>query len=162
MPDPADWHDKAWAVLFRRSKSTARGAERKSHLCWSDPAKHWGPALFVTKKAAEAYIASRFAWINDPGQNHARHRMPKPVRVRASVSVVQNGQKSEALADLPAWRPIATAPKCGTIWLALWEDSGPVVGCWHRGAWRTRDKGYPLRPTHWLPLPAINEGRDDY
>lgn len=156
MPHPADWHDKAWAVLFRRSKSTARGAERKSHLCWGDPSKHWGPALFITKKDAQAHIARHFAWINDPAQNRAGDKMPKPVRVHASIRVAQGGEDISQ-ADPPAWRPIATAPRTDNGWLALLTVTGPYIGMWHRGAWRTRDRDQIIHPTHWIPLRPFAE-----
>lgn len=62
------------------------------------------------------------------------------------------------------WHPIETAPKDDRRYLLLWEPSkyGLVggmywIGRWNRRRWREYQKGWPLDPSHWQPLPAPPE-----
>lgn len=59
------------------------------------------------------------------------------------------------------WRPIETAPRDGTWFLAVWNDSRltavstPAYGVimWDGDEWREADD-IVSEPTHWLPLPT--------
>ena len=56
------------------------------------------------------------------------------------------------------WQPIKTAPKDCTDVL-VWDESFIYeIAYYHRGKWRYRPKGYPCKPTYWMPLPAPPEG----
>jgi hypothetical protein len=60
----------------------------------------------------------------------------------------------------PPWQLIETAPKDGTQLLVWAPDMGwyacagqPIVA-WNKGkGWYTSPGVYPLKPTHWMPLP---------
>jgi hypothetical protein len=52
-----------------------------------------------------------------------------------------------------AWKPMETAPKDGTIFLAT-EGSAMVTTYWHRNQWKAVDWA---NPTHWMPLPPPPE-----
>ncbi|GAA3668859.1 MULTISPECIES: DUF551 domain-containing protein [Acetobacter] len=63
---------------------------------------------------------------------------------------------SLAAADAAAWRPIASAPKDGTLILVTVKHIGcDVVSFWGTG-WRETTNGLMLRdePTHWQSLPT--------
>lgn len=73
---------------------------------------------------------------------------------------------SGAVADLPVekaslWRPIADAPKDGTMIICLFDLGGnkwPRALKWRKfcdthAGW-VNDVGDEYRPTHWMPLPA--------
>lgn len=71
------------------------------------------------------------------------------------------GLARAALDAAAAWQPIETAPRDGT-WILAWPCySGSMPVCMVRwegkrpACWK-RPMGYaiPLKPTHWLPLPA--------
>lgn len=63
---------------------------------------------------------------------------------------------------VPEWRPIETAPKDGSGFLAFWEtntrldDRSYGVVVFHRGEWCSPDNYSDTYgdPTHWMPLPA--------
>lgn len=58
------------------------------------------------------------------------------------------------------WQPIKTAPRDAMLLLGHVEDTAPLVGYYHRGAWREHNgKGTPCKPTYWRPLPAPPEGQ---
>ncbi len=68
---------------------------------------------------------------------------------------------------LPVWRPIESAPKDGTHFLAYWPDyignkSAAQIETWFCGSdgeerWETAWFGFATwdieKPTHWAPLP---------
>ena len=59
------------------------------------------------------------------------------------------------IAPVDEWRGIETAPKDGTIILALTEDGGRTV-YFHNGKWSYSEVFTCIvspSPTHWLPLP---------
>ena len=52
------------------------------------------------------------------------------------------------------WQPISTAPRDAMLMTGHNEDTAPIIGYYHRGAWREHNgKGTVIRPTHWRPLP---------
>ena len=62
------------------------------------------------------------------------------------------------------WQPIETAPKdgtwvfmttrCGILNIARWNKRHPDLGM--HGRWESKSNAsHILRPTHWMPLPAI-------
>lgn len=68
----------------------------------------------------------------------------------------------------PAWRPIATAPKDGTAFLAAFPESSYVArqdvrilhwSGWGGGTW-DNDSGYHVsaEPYGWMPLPPPARG----
>ncbi len=70
------------------------------------------------------------------------------------------------------WRPIETAPKDGTRYLAcdgkkMWTRNQPpncYAGDWEWNQNRTQWRGHAdgLNPTHWMPLPeALEAGGED-
>lgn len=75
----------------------------------------------------------------------------------------------EALAQIPRWQPIETAPKDGTrilvatkygIEVAEWEERAPqwgVVPAWIGMGLSTYEEDRELTPTHWMPLPPPPE-----
>lgn len=82
-----------------------------------------------------------------------------------------------ALADpvIRGWRPIESAPRDGTIFLAI-NARGNMTGFNHRfvysdklpegsekwaedAGWREVGKDWPSYPTHWMPLPEPPEGK---
>ena len=54
------------------------------------------------------------------------------------------------------WQPIETAKKTDEQIILLLSTNSivPLAGWWHRGHWRYGEKGRPVFPTHWRPLPA--------
>lgn len=73
------------------------------------------------------------------------------------------------MSDFPAWRPIATAPKDGTAFLAAFPESGYVArqdirilhwSGWGGGTWDS-DSGHHVsgaEPVGWMPLPPKARG----
>lgn len=71
--------------------------------------------------------------------------------------------------DVPAWRPIETAPKDGTLYLAMegsdmWVENAPeghFAGVWSwsesRRQWRGHAHSDDRFATHWMHLPAAPE-----
>lgn len=60
------------------------------------------------------------------------------------------------------WKPIETAPKDGTFVL-LWEKhAGLFVGNFRPGwaSWLSMPGAYCRQPTHWHPLPAAPEAKE--
>ena len=52
------------------------------------------------------------------------------------------------------WQPIETAARTNHRYVLVWaETGGYYVALWHRGEWRHGEKGRPVFPTHWMPLP---------
>lgn len=70
---------------------------------------------------------------------------------------------STAAAPAPEWRPIETAPKDGTWFIAFGPAGTEIVneppGC-YIGHWKKGRKGWDgfgrvtSYPTHWMPLPS--------
>lgn len=62
------------------------------------------------------------------------------------------------MTDDHGWRPIESAPRDGTAIIllepALYNNVNVWVGRWSRGAWRDDRKGYRLKPSHYLIIPA--------
>jgi len=63
----------------------------------------------------------------------------------------------------PAWQPIETAPKDGTVvlgWSGVWSVGMPETVLWldraERSGWFTYAGHHRFmnQPTHWMPLPA--------
>ena len=53
------------------------------------------------------------------------------------------------------WQDISTAPRDKMVLTGHTEDDAPILGYYHRGAWREHNgKGTVIHPTHWRPLPA--------
>ena len=82
--------------------------------------------------------------------------------------------------DLPTWKPIRTAPTDGTIVLCFGEVAGEIHGLYDEKLvypaqfcgksdyagfeWVVPQTDYAsmwMKPTHWLPLPAIPETERD-
>nr|WP_138918324.1 DUF551 domain-containing protein [Paracoccus sp. TRP] len=61
----------------------------------------------------------------------------------------------------PGWQPIETAPRDGTVFLAL--EDGEYYGCARSECgdcwvgYCGQPVVYTLEPTHWMPLPAAPE-----
>jgi hypothetical protein len=75
--------------------------------------------------------------------------------------------QAEESSSKPEWRPIETAPKDGTWFLAHgdgdgWENCSFVCEWTEVGGWRECPGDYAALPTRWLPLPAApTEARGD-
>lgn len=68
----------------------------------------------------------------------------------------RNAQWLEAIKPRPpAWQPIETAPKDGTLVL-LFEDGVQYIAHWAEtaGGQFFNDAEYQHNPTHWMPLPT--------
>ena len=77
------------------------------------------------------------------------------------MTIVTAGRAALANAEPAGWKPIETAPKDGTSFMAGWFDGPSNPGCnmrpvkRHMGAWWESNEDYKVRtPTHWMPLPA--------
>lgn len=116
-----------------------------------------------------------------------RHR--EAVRAGDPVATEQTWEKLEQWLDLTmlgllsdhAWQPIETAPKDGTevlVW-ARWDWDGmygeecgggymPQVAVWDLDESRLRvvsfspfsDAHWAVKPTHWMPIPPIEQQKD--
>lgn len=87
---------------------------------------------------------------------------------RASLPVVEAGAIAAPQAA-PAWQPIDTAPKDGTAILAFWKpvSGAPESHCYGitefvDGRWCNPedDDDYYIAPTHWMPLPAAPQTKE--
>ena len=81
--------------------------------------------------------------------------------VRQIREAITAGRAALAKAEPAGWKPIETAPKDGTSFMAGWFDWPSNPGCnmcpvkWHMGAWWESGEDDKVRtPTHWMPLPA--------
>lgn len=59
------------------------------------------------------------------------------------------------------WRPIATCPRDNSIFIAYaveavdrWPDHAPWLFCVAKNAGVFDLEGWPVEPSHWMPLPA--------
>lgn len=106
-------------------------------------------------------------WADDRG-GKPKWRNP-PEWDAAELALTAANAVSHPQATEPAWRPIETAPKDGTLYLALgdadmWvenEPEGHFAGNWSwsesRGQWRGNAHADDRFATHWMPLPAAPE-----
>ncbi len=67
------------------------------------------------------------------------------------------------------WRPITTCPKDHSIFIAYaveavdrWPDHAPWLFCFANSAGVWDLEGYPIEPSHWMPLPAPPIGAPRY
>lgn len=70
---------------------------------------------------------------------------------------VEAGKAEVAEKDRGGWLPIETAPRDGTVILAMLTDSDIPQSVLYQKGWRIHWDGYYLSgydgPTHWQPLP---------
>lgn len=103
-------------------------------------------------EAAVSAVSQAIAEANGMNPNNAHH-YEKLARVALlAASPYMGGVESE-------WRPIETAPKDGTPFLAFVPDDtfSPITGIevyWWEDGLTTSGPNPPVAPTHWHPLPA--------
>ena len=72
-----------------------------------------------------------------------------------SATAIIAALRAAGLVIEQGWQPISTAPRDKMLMTGHTEDSAPIMGYYHRGAWREHNgKGTVIHPTHWRPLPA--------
>lgn len=83
-----EWERIMWAVLW---DTQPNNRPRQRHLCMLGTKDEWfhHPALFPTRREAQAYINRHFDWVRwdqhrKPPHNH---RLPKPYRVRVRITI---------------------------------------------------------------------------
>ena len=91
--EPCEWEQVMWAVLWDTQPDNA---PRLRNLCMyftEDGACSDIPALFRTKREAQAYIRRRFDYLHWQRYRGRpmNNRFPKPYRVRVRITVPQEG-----------------------------------------------------------------------
>ena len=94
-------------------------------------------------------------------ENHAGNYKLNKAESDVHRAAITAGLAALANAEPAGWKPIETAPKDGTSFMAGWFDGPSNPGCNMRpvkrymGAWWESNEDYKVRtPTHWMPLPA--------
>lgn len=78
---------------------------------------------------------------------------------RAAWRSYQNGWQDRGAPEPSGWQPIEAAPKDARDGILLWVPyiyqgkGGTKIGVFIYGTWHD-DVGIPVRPSHWMPLPA--------
>jgi hypothetical protein len=124
-----DWSD----IIAKRDDEITRLTARVEEL---------EKALVVCDRVLHFDLRRMIEWGDDYNQ------AVKDAADAARAALTQPAQPAPS-----AWRPIETAPKDGTIFLAT-EGSAMVTTYWHPNQWKAVDWA---NPTHWMPLPPPPE-----
>jgi len=102
---------------------------------------------------------------------------PSPDEVERVAKAIEDQMASDdnmptdiaraAIAAMPGWRPIETAPAEKTLigWNTLWSDPGLIWKAFDGHSWKEGPCGdffdFGFEPTHWMPLPQPPEPTDE-